>query len=277
MKLRLEKTYADLVMDDGTLCVAYVYTVTWGPWHRTYAGAQLFRGDGGHDTVRMNRPATDGLAARIRSAEGLRFRDAGREFRLCYGAGLPRWTPPEPALPEGLRWRVEIPRAEGTLRWPGVRGRLEGTGYVDRILLERSLRRIDMRRLAWGRAHLPTGSLVYVELELGTTPPWRRASWWPSTEIEPQVSEVFDLDTGAGEAPWSMSLPGAGGLQLEATRARLVHRGTAVEAIPRPGLLERAAACRLGGTLQDERWLDRVRVVGSASPAGWLVRELVSR
>ena len=153
----------------------------------------------------------------------------------------------------------------GSVVWPGDGQVYAGLGYVDRVRLWRSLRRIGLRRLDWGRAHLTDVTVVYLYLELLHGPDWGRVVRWPAGAASPE------------EAPLRDFVPGATPPDLAPVRHRLLHRGPASELVADAGLADRLFLRLFAGPLSDERWLSRSGGTDDRSPVGWIVHETVRR
>lgn len=265
MSFVFEKRYADLVTPTGDVFVAYASRLRWGSVSHDFAGATHYRADGTSRAIRASVVPND-LDGPMRPAlREIRFSCETGEFRLRYEPGPGPWRQAAAPPARGLQWWVERPRAMGTAVWPGDGEVHAGLGYVDRVRLRRSLGRIGLRRLDWGRAHLPDATVVYLYLQLRRGPDWSRVARWPGGAASPEEGPLPDLAPGA--AP-----PG-----LAPVRHRLLHRGPAGQLVPDAGLGDRLLLRLFAGRLSDERWLSRAERADERSPAGWVVHETVRR
>ena len=275
MKFRLDKYYSDLVISDGTLCIAYLATTRLGALRSTYAGAEVFWPDGSRDMIRASGNPRTWSIPDWSTCHEIRFPCDRGEFRLSYANGLPGWHSADQPARE-LDWLVIKPKAAGELSWPGSNVSMEGVGYVDRVRLRRPLSRIGFRRLEWGRVHAGEAALVFCSLALRDKEPWQRAAWWPPDQSEPLIFNRFETarDTGGMSV---RTVPESADATMRITAERLLHRGPVIGVAPAPRVRDRALTRLLAGRLEDDRWIGRARSIsGPASETGWAVHEVVS-
>jgi len=276
MSFRFEKLYADLVTPDGVVCIVYAATATWWRLRYSYAGVEVFWPDGRRVTSRIAGHVDERALPRPGRCGEIGFATGAGPMRLSFDAQLAPWKPAGSEAVPGLDWRVEMPRAKGTLVWPGAPdGGMSGLGYVDRLRLERRLRGRDMVSLEWGRAHLERSTAVYTRLSMAGGRRWSHVAWWPEGRAAPETRTEFELtreaeglELRAGKAPRALAID-------LAPRCRL-HVGPAVETAPEPRLRDRALVRMLAGRLSDDRWLSRAREV-DGEETGWAVHEVVDR
>jgi hypothetical protein len=159
----LEKWYADVLLDDGSVLIVYL------AWMRIFGvrlarvRAELHRAGQppvvGHATARDVKGSEDALAFGPARIEGrtLAWETEGLSGTLRYDPRHPAVTLREPFLESGSRrllWTVEIPDADvfGELRWPGGAAEIRGRGYRDRVFFDIPPWRFPIRELRWGRA-----------------------------------------------------------------------------------------------------------------------------
>lgn len=260
MSLRIEKVYADLVCPDGTVCVVYMAALRCARAHHPYAGAQLFRPDGTRECVRGR--ASDGQWLRRPSAEDMEIRlelDSG-PLILRYRVEAGDWRPPGECSRVGLDWSVLMARGEGTLTWPGGSDSFEGSGYVDRVTLDRAPRRLGISQLDWGRIHMSRSTTVYTSIEFRDRSRWRWTVRWPR----------------GGQSPVAEQQLPSGDLRLDSVRG--LHSGPALQSAPDPTRRERLVSRLLVGPAIDDRRLSLATTPGAAQPdSGWAVHETVWR
>lgn len=263
MSFLLEKRYADLVTPEGDVVVAYATALEWGRLRHVYAGATFYRADGTRLAVRATAVPND-LGPRFGPPiREIRFPCATGEFRLRYEPGPGPWRSRAAPPADGLDWWVERPRAVGTLVWPGESRVATGLGYADRVRLRRSLRRIGIRQLDWGRAHLADATVVYTRLRLTSGRDWRCMTRWRTDGGPPEETPILELPAGN-------CLPG-----MSIIPCRRLHSGPASELLPDARLTDRAFLRLFGGRLQDDRWLSQTGTETVPSPYGWVVHETV--
>jgi len=275
MTLRLEKTYADLVSDDGTVCIAYLVSVRWGPLAHRFAGVRICRPDGGRETHRARGGEYEGPTRVGDGRYVIRIGTARAQIELAYEARHPGWRPPGETPTPDLEWSLTVPRGSAVL----VRGgasplRLEGEGYVDRVQLTRPLRRPRLSRLEWGRIHLPRSTVVYTGLAMSDGGCWRRVARWDAGDGPPMEWRDFEIAPDEAGCRFE-SRPASEECSLRMWGGRRLHRGVAVDSAPDPGLLDRALSRALAGRLTEDRWLRRAGPAGSRDEEGWAIHETV--
>ena len=269
MSFHFRKLYADIVTDDGTVCVVYLAWFECLGLRRAYGAVELYWPDGRSEVLHACRPpSAPDFEEPLRSLEiGLDLPD-GR-FLLTYRVRVGGWEPAEPAPHPDLRWGVNVCRAEACGRWLGNarRPELRGSGYVDWVELHRATRTLGLRSLEWGRVHLPESSLVFSRIRFESGRTWQRAACWHADDrlVETRDFRLVRRDGGVRfEGPsQAVLLPG-----------RTLHRGPAIDRRRFPGALERWACRALTGPASATRWVSRAgpspRIKGGS---GWAVHE----
>src|SRR5262249_9688661 len=142
-----DKLYADLVADDGTVCIVYLTrTEIFGTRHAT-ATVELYTPNGKREVVHARRaPAIPDLDAGAWTVE---LDVPGGPFRIVHTPRAGGFTPA--GSPAALTWAVTAACADVEARWLGDAGRgvLRGRGYADRVTLHRIARRLGLRRVDW--------------------------------------------------------------------------------------------------------------------------------
>ncbi len=274
------KLYADLVTEDGTVCITYLAWVeAWG-LRSAFGGVELYSPAGTREVLRARPPAAlpvpggDGLPVELR----LEFPDGA--FTLLYEPVHPPWTPVGAAPLPGLDWSVRVPRGTVRGRWSGALARpdLTGTGYVDWVELRRPTRWLGVRELEWGRVHLPESTLIFTGVRSRSDAWWRRVAHWPDLGYgAPLVMD--DFDRADRENAVRIAFPRQDGpvlpdfvLQPE----RVLHGGSAIDPARSPGFFERLAFRLVTGPSDETRWISRARLAeGADTIAGVALHEVV--
>jgi hypothetical protein len=246
MSYSFRKIYADLITEDGTVCVLYLTWVRfWKTWYPS-AGVEIYGPDGTREIHRANSapgpvapdtPLTD-LPLRIELEDG--------PFELEYVPVHAGWTPQDHQ--GDLDWSVKLARGHARASWDGRRPDLVGTGYVDFVELTRPTRWLGFETLTWGRFHLPGRTVVFDELQLASGDVWRPARVWPGDERTAAPSETrAELGEGQG-------IVQLGGERLELQAHRVLHRGDAFDPDRIPSPVDRAVCQMVGGPHHEVRW-----------------------
>ncbi len=159
----LEKWYLDALLDDGTLLVVYLGTMTVFGARLARVTAELFSADGpvlrGSAVARHIAGSTNVLRFdhAMLTNDGLRFVTDGLSGELVYRPRHSPFTFRAPFLAQAdraIHWSVEIPDADvtGTLRWPGGARFLVGRGYRDHVWYDVLPWHFPIHELVWGRA-----------------------------------------------------------------------------------------------------------------------------
>jgi hypothetical protein len=280
MGFRFRKIYADLVTADGTVCIAYLaWAETWG-LRSAFAGVELYAPDGSREVLRALPPAPQPPPAGDGRPVELRLEFPRGAFSLRYRPLHGPWTPAGDAPARALEWSVRVPRAEVEGRWSGGIDRpdLAGTGYVDWVELGRPTRWAGVRRLEWGRVHLPESTLVFTGVCSPAGEWWRQAARWSEPgQPAPAVARDFRLDPGPDVVRLEFPEPERSAFPGLALRPdRVLHRGVAVDRARSPALLERLAFRLVTGPSDETRWISRAHPADRPdAPAGFALHEVV--
>lgn len=279
MSVSFRKLYADLVTEDGVVCVAYLAWLRAGGRTVSMGGVELYQPDGRREISRaVLGPARVSFR---RSERGLQLRLRLREgrFVLRHENALEPWTPAGAPPAPDLAWSVEVPRATASASWPDSgRPALAGLGYADWVEIHRIPRRLRLAGLAWGRCHLPAATVVFTEVAFHRSPAWRRGAVWQHGEPAggaPQEWPDFRLDPREGGRELQLLGPrGAPGPVVEIAGERDLHAGPALDGSRFPSSAERLLVRALAGPVAE------VRRLGLARPAtdhgvGWALHEQV--
>lgn len=270
---RLRKLYADLVADDGTVCIAYVALLDVTGVRLAPAGIEHYAPDGTRTIWRGRASLSLEQEPSAEAVRSLRFDCDGETFVLDTdpeeAAVSPRVAPPD-----GFTWSVKHARSRARLRraFDGDRV-LEGTGYADWVDLTRLPRALGLARLQWGRLHLAAGTVIYTWVEREREATWRSLTWWPrgaTPEAVERWSLVTDVRNGATVLGFDLA---GGACEVDITPVRTLHGGSAVDGERFPSSVERAISRCVSGPTEERRWLGRAR--SDALGDGWAVHESV--
>lgn len=229
----LEKWYIDTLLDDGSILLVYLGTLTiyqvrfarvtaelFSPHDSTVHGSAAVRHiEGSADTLLFG-PATI-------DSDRLRFTTTGLSGELVYHPRYPPFMLQEPFLAQGgrtLHWAVEIPDADvtGTLEWPGGARTVTGRGYRDRVWFDIPLWRFPIRELIWGRAVAGEHATTWVRAttEQGIT----AASWLDGRMVTNNIGgPPAGVVLGPGRVFIDTDVSALEGLRLGALRGLLRH------------------------------------------------------
>lgn len=271
MGFLFEKLYADMVTEDGTVCIAYMaWLNAWGV-RSAFAGLEFYAPDGRREVMRARSPAR-----RIDGDDGafqLSFDVAGGPFVLRYHTIDRGFTPAIPPPSSAVRWSVKAARAEVTGRFEGdgARCSLHGIGYADWVELRRPARHLSLSAIEWGRVHRPGGTIVFNALRFSSNERW----FFAARSLGDCVTEVRELEIDRSAPALRLSFaPALDDLHVEPIR--VLHEGHPVDRARFPSRPERLLAKAVSGPAQECRWLGRARTgEGDDSKDGWALHEAV--
>ncbi|HKA90141.1 MAG TPA: hypothetical protein VKE22_20915, partial [Haliangiales bacterium] len=184
----------------------------------------------------------------------------GGPFRIVHTPRAGGFTPA--GSPAALTWAVTAACADVEARWLGDAGRgvLRGRGYADRVTLHRIARRLGLRRVDWGRAHVGDITIVWnrIEAERGT---------WSCTLATDGVRRDEGHDVELCEVGPALAPRG-----LELAEGRVLHDGPAMDEERVPSAAVRGLVRLVSPPIAERRWVRRARLRGRA---GWALHEHV--
>ncbi len=247
MSYEFRKVYADLVTDGGDVCVLYLGWVRLlTHWHGR-AGVEIYRADGTRERYGAGSasppPDADAPLGQIPLCPSL----GGGRVELSIEPEHGDFVPGTVACPE-LTWAVKVARGRARLRAPF--GDFEGTGYVDLVRITRPTRRLGLRILSWGRAHLDDATLVFTVTDFADARRWSAGALWTGGHgrgAESPADVRLDAD-GRGTVTVAAD-------RVALTPERLLHAGDAFGPERVPQFLDRIAARVVTGPTIEARWL----------------------
>jgi len=247
----LRKLYADLVTPDGQVVVVYLGWLSVAGLRTAYAAIESYLPDGTRQVIR-GRP--DAAQPRLRADGSTEYtvgsRD-GRTFRLVHHDALPTWHPAGPPISPRVRWHVAVPYARASGSWgEATTPVLSGCGYSDWVQLHRPPRMLGLRRLQWGRIHLPGRTIVFNTVDHASGGRWTRLAEWTAAG-EPAVLTVDGAPQPDG---WKVPAPGG---PVVLTPVRVLHAGEPLDRDRFPKPLERWTSRAANGPAHEVRWLSR--------------------
>jgi hypothetical protein len=258
-----EKLYADLITNDGTVCIVYVaWTELLGLRHQS-AGLELYTPDGRREVIQARRarelPDLDAPEWRLE----LELPDGPFELRHRGSAG--GWAP-EGARAD-LAWCVKSAAGRVEARFSAESGRapLLGHGYADWVVLRQPTRKLGLERVEWGRAHLGDETLVWNRIRTE-----RGESWTRVLSLDTERRETTELELTEHERGITVATRNAPSLELD--RGRVLHAGPALDRERLPSAFARGLAALVSPKMTETRWVRRARRPGRE---GWALHERV--
>lgn len=253
MTFRFRKLYADAVTPDGTVVVAYLTWLEVAGTRFAAAGIERYGPAGGRVVRRARPPAWGFDPDRVGEGFDLRLELPEGQVAMRYESVLPPWTPPGPAPTDAMEWRVLVPRARVVVSTAGLDGPV-ASGYCDWVELRRPPRWLGLRRLRWGRAHLPEGTAVFTALTFGSGRVWNRTAWWNGRDPQPDEGGGA-VEVGEGVEVGGLCIRSPGALAATLRASRLLHDGQGLDRERFPSAGTRFMARVLTGSLHEQRWL----------------------
>jgi hypothetical protein len=240
---RYRKLYADLVTDQGAVCVGYASWLSFLGYELCSAGFELYPPNNGERRVMRAR----GPVSVVHGDDQLRLSfvtDAGAFSVALHGAAAQCHATPL-RLSGALTWQVLLSNASARAQGLGDAPEMHGRGYADLVEMTRPPRSLGLSSVEWGRGHAADESFVFTRASFRDGRVFRSA-----LRDGAQVTEL-DL-TRAGKGDLDVLLPG-GAISLH--DQRVLHSGSALDAARFPARSERALARLCSGRIEETRWL----------------------
>jgi hypothetical protein len=263
------KLYADLVADDGTVCIVYAVWLDVLGARSATCGYELYWPDGRREVVRGTSTVTELDVDTSHGRLDLQFDVPGGRFSFAQRFKADAWLPSGDGPCEGLAWSVRTARADAEARW-SIDGMpvLHGRGYADWVELRKPTRMLALERVSWGRVHMPRHSFVLNRIQLRSGQEWKRC-----LVLGPEGRrEVHDFDLTEADDGFHVR---AGGHQLVLHPQRVLHEGPALDRQRVPGGMERLLNWVATGRVDETRWVSRASVADER-PSGWALHETVN-
>lgn len=261
MPFEFRKVYLDLITEQGEVCVLYLSWVRFFQrWH-AQASLEIYE-PGGERTV-VHALDTPPLVDPERGLDQLpvALTIPGGKLELEVRTIHDAWAPAVPSPVPELKWSIGALRTHTTIALntdTGVRT-YRGDGYLDFVTLTRATRRLGLRSLRWGRAHMFECSLAFTALDLQDGRRW----FVGVTQLHGRPARSYgnlnvELSDGAGMVRF-----GTGGQILRMENPALLHAGSAFDPVRIPNLLHRQVCLAVGGPHHEQRWHCEARVDAS--------------
>jgi hypothetical protein len=229
VSFRFQKLYADLVAEDGTVCITYLAWLEVLGSRRTFAGLELYSPDGKREVFRA-RPRSyvvddTGIAVELDVRGGT--------FRLRQKSLHCGWLPSGASAHPAIDWSVLTARAKsvGDLCVDASRSQWQGIGYADLVELRRPARTLGLDLLQWGRLHLDDETIVFNSVRLRSGEQWKRVALCSAA----RARERCDFALSHVDGATMLMLPGLDARQVSMVNRRSLHSGNPID---RPGSRE---------------------------------------
>lgn len=258
MMFRYRKLYADLVSEDGEVCVVYATQLSLLGVELQSAGLERYTAQGERRVQRaLGAARVDKLPGNVRIEFELPDGPLSLQLRGPSKLGSdPHFLTP------ALSWQVVAGSAESRLQ--SGAGLLEGTGYADYVEMTRPPRALGLCSVEWGRGHAGGDSFVF------TRATFRSGAVFETTLAAGQRCRSCGLERRQ-ELGVDLRLPG-GSVSLH--NERVLHRGSALDPARFPGVGERLVARLCSGRVDETRWL--ARAAFPSGSRGWALHERVT-
>ncbi len=260
MPYEFRKVYLDLITSCGEVCVLYLSWVRFRErWHGQ-ASLEVYDACGARTIVHAL-----GIPPMMDFEHGLEhlpraLEVPGGELKVEVKAVHDGWKPAVPSPCPELQWSIGALRTRARIEWPGPKGprSASGEGYVDFVRITAATRKLGLRSLHWGRAHMFERSLAFTALDLENDKRW----YVGVTRMHGRPARSYgnlavEIDHGEGTG---MVRFGTGGQQLRLGSPRLMHAGSAFDPQRVPKFLHRQVCQLVGGPHEERRWLAKARV-----------------
>jgi hypothetical protein len=269
--LLVQKLYADMVTDDGAVCIAYRVNSRCCGFEETRAGLELYH-TGQREVLHACNSHVSIAGNLNRPLPRVEFDLPGGGFVLEFQSSDGAWKPGFPIGADGLSWDVRVCRGAAIGRWSQELGRspMRGFGYVDFVRLKRLPWMLRLARLDWGRIHGESSACVFNVVQLRNGARWGRYSYWSDGE---QREEGPVVAIQYADASLRISLPNK---EIDLAPLRVLHDGPAVDPERFPNPVRRHLTRLVMGPIREKRWLSRPAVpTGTSSENAYAIHESV--
>ena len=162
-KFFLSKWYFDCVSDDGEAFIGYAAEMRWRTFSIDYTS-----------TLHYRRNQKDRAATSLRKIVPPRVEDSYLQWNSSHLGVIGKWTPItqpiERTLVESeagnIEWKCLQPNAKAEVAVDDIR--IEGSGYVDHVIMTIPPWQLPFDQLRWGRFHANGDSIVWLDWQGGT-------------------------------------------------------------------------------------------------------------
>jgi hypothetical protein len=272
MPYEFRKVAVDLITEAGEVCVVSLSFVRFFQrWH-AQASCEIYDASGKRTIVHAQDapPLID--PARGLDQLPVALTIPGGKLELEVKPIHDGWDPVAPCpLPE-LAWSIGALRASVTVQLTSDQGsrKLRGEGYVDFICITKATRKLGLRSLRWGRAHMFERSLAFAALDLEDDRRW----YVGVTRLHGRPARSYGNLTVALEGGAGMVRFGTGGQVLRIKKPSLLHEGSSFAPERVTGFFGRQVNSLVSGPVYERRWLAAARVDASHG-VGKVLHEMV--
>jgi hypothetical protein len=272
MPYEFRKVYIDLITEAGEVCVVYLSFVRFFQrWH-AQASCEIYDPSGKRSIVHAldAPPLVDPSRGLDQLPAALTI--PGGKLELEIVPIHDGWDPVAPCPVPELAWSVGALRATVTVQLTTEQGnrRLRGEGYVDFVSITKATRKLGLRSLRWGRAHMFERSLAFTALDMTDDRRW----YVGVTRLHGRPARAYGNLTIALEDGAGMVRFGTGGQVLRVKHPAVLHEGSPFDAERVPSVINRQICSAVSGPMHERRWLGEARVDGSHG-AGKVLHEVV--
>ncbi len=272
MPFEFRKVYIDLITEQGEVAVLYLSWVRFLQRWQAQASLEIHE-QGGKRTVVYAKDAPP-LVDPARGLDQLpvALTIPGGKLELDVRPVHDAWAPTVPSPVPELQWSLGALRSSTTITLTTDSGtrRLRGDGCVDFVTLTKATRKLGLRSLRWGRAHMFEHSLAFTALELEDDRRWFvGVTRMHGRDALSYGNLALKLKDGEGMVRF-----GTGGQHLRFSDATVLRSGSTFDAVRFPGFLTRQTSQAVCGPQEERRWLCKA-TVDNAHGVGMGLHEIV--
>jgi len=272
MPFEFRKVYIDLITEQGEVAVLYLSWVRF--FQRWYAQASLEIHEQGGRCTLIHAEDTPPLVDPTRGLDQLpvALTIPGGKLELHVQPIHDAWEPAVPSPVPELTWSLGALRSNTTITLNTDSGtrQLRGEGCVDFVTITKATRKLGLRSLRWGRAHMFERSLAFTALELADDRRWFvGVTRLHGRDARSYGNLTLQLKDGEGMVRF-----GSGGQHLRFSKPTLLRSGSAFDAARFPNLLQRQACQAVCGAHEERRWSCQAKV-DNAHGVGTALHEIV--